>query len=69
MNSVTDYAEKVLAGDIIAGQHVRNSCKRHIKDLKRDDIYFDDDAVNRLEGFFSQVLSQAKGSLKANRLN
>ena len=64
MNSVTDYAEKVLAGDIIAGQHVKNSCKRHIKDLKRDDIYFDDDAVNRLEGFFSQVLSLSEGQFE-----
>ena len=63
-NSVTDYADKVLSGEIIAGEHVRNSCKRHKKDLKRDDIYFDTDAVKRLEGFFSQVLSLSEGQFE-----
>lgn len=31
---VTDYARRVLTGRIIAGPHVRNSCHRHLDDLK-----------------------------------
>lgn len=30
---VTDYAEKVAGGEIIAGPHVRGSCARHLRDL------------------------------------
>lgn len=29
----TDYAHRVLAGEIIAGPHVRNACARHLRDL------------------------------------
>lgn len=31
---VTQYAEQVLAGDIIAGPHVRAACTRHLRDLQ-----------------------------------
>lgn len=31
---VTAYARRVLAGDVIAGPHVRNACRRHMDDLK-----------------------------------
>lgn len=31
---VTAYAKAVLAGDIVAGPHVRNACRRHIDDLE-----------------------------------
>lgn len=30
----TDYAERVCAGEIIAGPHVRAACARHLRDLK-----------------------------------
>ena len=29
----TAYAEAVVAGEIVAGPHVRNACRRHLKDL------------------------------------
>jgi phage terminase large subunit-like protein len=29
----TDYARRVIAGEIIAGQHVRAACQRHLRDL------------------------------------
>jgi len=38
------YAERVVSGEVIAGPHVRNACKRHIHDLehgKDRGIYFD----------------------------
>ena len=28
------YAEGVLSGEIVAGPHVRNACRRHFDDLK-----------------------------------
>ena len=31
---VTWYANQVLAGKIVAGPHVRDACRRHLKDLK-----------------------------------
>lgn len=34
LDRATDYAQRVLAGEIIAGPHVRNSCARHLRDLE-----------------------------------
>jgi len=44
----TKYAKKVLSGKIIAGKWVKLACKRHIKDLKRKDIWFDEAAADRV---------------------
>ena len=56
VDPVTSYAEKVLSGDIVAGPHVRAACGRHMKDLKRDDLVFDIPSVERVVGFFRDVL-------------
>ena len=29
-----DYAERVLTGEIVAGEYIRNACARHLRDLK-----------------------------------
>lgn len=34
VDRATDYAQRVLAGEIIAGPHVRNACGRHLRDLR-----------------------------------
>ena len=34
LDRATDYAHRVLAGEIIAGPHVRNACSRHLADLQ-----------------------------------
>ena len=60
----TKYAEAVLAGDIIAGPHVRASCRRHMKDLKRKDIFFDVDAADYALGFFPSVLRLNGGNFE-----
>ena len=52
MHATTDYAESVLAGEIVTGQKVKWACQRHIDDLKRDDIYFDKQAANRMINFY-----------------
>jgi phage terminase large subunit-like protein len=61
IDRVTGYAADVLAGKILAGPHVRNSCARHMRDLKRDDLKFDLDAVERIFGFFEEVLKLSEG--------
>lgn len=61
---VHQYAEKVLSGEIVAGPHVRNQCKRHLADLKRDDVYFDEDAADWVIGFFPDVLRLSEGQFE-----
>ena len=50
------YAEKVVAGEIIAADGVIDSCKRFLADLKREDLEFrttqPDAAVTIMEGMF-----------------
>lgn len=56
---VTAYANAVLAGTVIAGPHVRNACRRHIKDWETGHdrgLYFDYAAMDRVIGFFRDVL-------------
>ncbi len=61
----TDYARTVIAGDIIAGPHVRNACRRHLDDLKRTDgIAFDVAAAAHAFGFFEEVLKLSEGQFE-----
>ena len=43
----TKYAKAVLSGKIVAGKWVKLACQRHLDDLARDDIYFDEDSADR----------------------
>jgi phage terminase large subunit-like protein len=59
------YAQAVIDGDIIAGPHVRNACKRHMADLERiDGIYFDHDAAEFAFRFFETVLKLSEGQFE-----
>jgi hypothetical protein len=61
----TDYARAVIAGDIIAGPHVRNACRRHLDDLKRSDgIAFDAAAAAHAFDFFEEVLKLSEGQFE-----
>lgn len=57
---VTRYAEAVLAGEVVAGPYVIWACERHFRDLERDDIYLDLDAVAVHLDFF-KLLKHWKG--------
>jgi len=53
------FAQSVLAGDIVAGPHVRNACLRHLRDLEHGPergLIWDLSAANRAIGFFEDVL-------------
>lgn len=59
-----EYAKAVVAGKIVAGPHVRNSCRRHLldmKDGKRRGLRFDASAATEAFGFFENVLKLSEG--------
>lgn len=60
-----DYAEAVVAGEIVAGPHVRNACRRHLTDLDRTDgIWFDQEAADYVFSFFEGVLRLSEGQFE-----
>ena len=55
----TRYAQRVAAGKIIAGPHVRDACARHLKDLETGHLrglVWDVSAVDHAIAFFREVL-------------
>lgn len=64
IDRVTEYAEAVIAGEIVAGPHVRNACRRHLDDLKRDDIEFDVKAAHRAIGFLEKKIKLSEGQFE-----
>lgn len=64
---VTAYAQDVLSGREVAGPHVRASCRRHLEDLKHGaerGLRFDLAAVDRVIGFFRDVLRLSEGQFE-----
>lgn len=63
----TDWAKAVVAGEIVAGPHIRNTCRRHLRDLEtgaQRDLTFDVEAANRAIRFFPAVLRLAGGQFE-----
>jgi phage terminase large subunit-like protein len=61
------YAEAVLSGEIIAGPHVRNACRRHFDDLEKGaerGLWFDVEAADRVFSFFEDVLCLSEGQFE-----
>lgn len=62
-----DYARRVLAGEIVAGPHVRNACRRHFDDLEKGHergLWFDNEAASRAFGYFENVLRLSEGQFE-----
>ncbi|MDY7025191.1 MAG: terminase TerL endonuclease subunit [Pseudomonadota bacterium] len=64
-DAASEYAYKVLSGDIIAGKHVVNACERHLSD--RDSghlrgLHFDEEAANRAIEFFPAMFTVTAGA-------
>lgn len=55
------YARKVMKGEIVAGPHVRNSCRRFLADMKRKDIIFDVAKADRAVRFIETKLKLSEG--------
>lgn len=60
----TIYAEAVVSGDLVAGPHVRNACRRHLDDLKRADIAFDQQSAAKGLRFFETKLKLSEGQFE-----
>lgn len=58
----TQYALDVLSGKIIANKWTKLACKRHKKDLKRKEIYFDKIAADDIIDFFPYFLKFYDGA-------
>ncbi|TIN83111.1 terminase TerL endonuclease subunit [Mesorhizobium sp.] len=64
---VDAYAEAVLAGEIVAGPHVRNACRRHRDDRingPKRGIHWDPGAADRVFRFFETVLKLNGGQFE-----
>ncbi|MCG8431635.1 MAG: terminase large subunit [Candidatus Omnitrophica bacterium] len=59
-NIAINYAENVLDAKILACKWTQLAAKRFLSNLKRTDITFDDDALDRVVSFF-QMLKHCKG--------
>lgn len=58
------YCNDVLDNNIVACVTVKQACKRFLDDLQRDDLFFDDDAVelfNKFCGCFHHYVGQYNG--------
>lgn len=61
------YALAVVAGEIVAGPHVRNACRRHLKDLQdghERGLYFDQAAAQRVFEYFETILKLSEGQFE-----
>lgn len=57
---VTDYAEKVVKGDVLCGELHKQACRRHLNDLERENTadfpyWWDKEAANRIIRFSSKL--------------
>lgn len=63
----TSYAQAVVAGDIIAGPHVRNACRRHLDDLingEARNLKYDEVISSRAIRFFEEKLKLSEGQFE-----
>lgn len=66
LDPVTEYAEDVIGGRVIAGRAVRLACQRHVRDLARQrtpefPYYFDETAACHVIAFFPTFLTLESG--------
>lgn len=61
------YADAVVAGEIVAGPHVRNACRRHLLDLEQGSergLWFDQEAAQFAFDYFEGVLKLSEGQFE-----
>lgn len=63
----TDYARRVLSGEIVVGPHVRNACRRHLDDLEHGaerGLTWDLGAAKHVWKWFEGVLKLSEGQFE-----
>lgn len=66
MDRATEYAKAIMAGDIVAGRDQRNACRRHLRDLERQDteafpFHWDTESADKILKF-AEMLEIAEGA-------
>ena len=51
----TEYAEKVINGEIVACEYIKLACQRYLSFFQREDMYFDEKAVDKVINFISKL--------------
>ena len=64
--TATDYAEKVLDGEILLGKHGIAACKKHMDDLKRTDIRYDYELEERIMDFGRRMYILGRSHLSSS---
>ena len=49
------YAEAVLSGKIVACEYIKLACQRYLSFFEREDMYFDEKAVDKVINFISKL--------------
>lgn len=63
----TDYANRVVSGEIVAGPHIRNACRRHLDDLEKAGdrgFCYDEAAAAKAIRFFEERLKLSEGQFE-----
>lgn len=68
MKPYIKYAEDVLSGKIVAGELIQLACKRFLDDLKRPDLVFKEDKVDRAIRFIG-LFHHFKGEASGQKFN
>lgn len=55
LNKYTDYAQRVINGDIVACQYVKLACQRYLDWMDRDDMIFIPEKVDRVVNFIGKL--------------
>lgn len=68
LNIVNKYCNDCIKGKITVGKHVKFACERHLKDLERKDIVWDDEKAQRVINFV-QLMRHTKGMLARRKIS
>lgn len=63
----TEYARRVVSGDIVAGPHVRGACRRHLDDLENGagrGLVWEPDEAGKFFRFCEKVLRLSEGQFE-----
>jgi len=63
------YALDITKGKVPANKWTRLACQRHLKDLKRNDIYFDEVAADHAISFFPNFICFYEGAFDGQPFN
>jgi len=67
VDRATAYARAVVDGEIVAGPHVRNACRRHLDDLEKGEargLRYDEAKAQRGLDFFEKKLKLSEGQFE-----